>query len=217
LRIVLLGPPGAGKGTQAKALSEKLKIPHISTGDILRQNVSLDSELGRQAKGFMNRGELVPDNLVTTMVIKRIDEADAQKGFILDGYPRNILQAESLDEALHARGKNIDLVIYLDASEAIAIQRLSGRRVCSRCGANFHIINMPPRLDSVCDNCAGKLYQRNDDKEETIKRRLKVYLEETASLIDYYQHKNNFHRISADEDAPVVFQRIVTLTTDDTC
>ncbi len=211
MNIVLLGPPGAGKGTQAKVLSEKLSMPHISTGDILRQNVSRGSDLGKQANEYMEKGELVPDELVTTMVINRLNEPDVQKGFILDGYPRNILQAESLDKALHSKKKDLDLVLYLDATEPVVVQRLSGRRVCGQCGANFHVTNMPPRLDSVCDNCQGALYQRNDDKKETIKKRLKVYLQKTRSLIDYYRNKSNLSCVSADEDAPVVLDKIMNL------
>lgn len=211
LRIILLGPPGAGKGTQAKTLARVINLPHISTGDILRLNVSKDSELGRQAKSFMDKGVLVPDELVTQMLIQRIDQPDTKNGFILDGYPRNVNQAEALDDALTQRKVSIDLVIYLDTSEIVIIQRLAGRLVCSVCGVNFHIKNIPPKQDMICDNCGGKLYQRTDDKEETIKRRLKVYQIESFPLIQYYEKKQNLHRILADEDAKIVLDEIVHL------
>jgi adenylate kinase len=211
MRIILLGPPGAGKGTQAKVLAEKLKLPHISTGDILRQNVSQNSPLGRQAKDFMHRGALVPDELVTQMLTQRIDQPDIQDGFILDGYPRNIKQAQALDDILRQRNKAIDLIVYLDTSEPVIIQRLSGRLVCSVCQANFHIKNMPPKVDGVCDNCGAKLYQRIDDKPETIKKRLEVYLQESSPLIEYYSRQRKLHRLCADGDAQVVLNKIIDL------
>lgn len=211
MRIILLGPPGAGKGTQAKSLAQILKLPHISTGDLLRLNVAKDTELGRQAKSFMEKGVLVPDDLVTRMLIQRIDEPDAKNGFILDGYPRNLNQAEALDGALKIRKLEIDLAVYLDTSEAVIIQRLSGRLVCRRCQANFHIRNMPPKQDMICDYCSGELYQRADDKEETVKKRLKVYLEETFALIRYYEEKQKLQRLSADLDAGIVLEQIVHL------
>jgi len=211
LRIILLGPPGAGKGTQAKTLAKKLKIAHISTGDILRQNVSSGTELGKQAKDFMNKGLLVPDELVTRMVIARIQEDDAKDGFILDGYPRNIRQAESLDNLLKERKISIDDVIDLEASVPVIVQRLSGRLACSGCNANYHIQNMPPKKEMACDNCGSKLYQRADDKEETIKKRLEVYKKESAPLIKYYQAKQKLHQICADDDAQVVLNKIISL------
>jgi adenylate kinase len=211
MRIILLGPPGAGKGTQAKVLAEKLKLPHISTGDILRQNVAEDTLLGRQAKDFMHKGALVPDELVTQMLNERINQPDIQNGFILDGYPRNLNQAKALDEMLAQKNTAIDLVIYLDTSEPVIIQRLSGRLVCSICGANFHIKNMPPKVNMTCDNCGGKLYQRTDDKPETVKKRLQVYLEESSPLIQYYHEKGSLQRLSADGDARIVLYKIIDL------
>ncbi len=207
----MLGPPGAGKGTQAKTLAQKLKLPHISTGDILRQNISQNSGLGQQAKDFMNKGALVPDELVTEMLAQRINQPDIQNGFILDGYPRNINQARALDEMLKQRNTAVDLVIYLDTSEPVIIQRLSGRLVCSVCGANFHIENMPPKVNMTCDNCGGKLYQRTDDNAETIKKRLQVYLKESSPLIQYYNQRQKLHSLSADEDAEIVLNKIVDL------
>lgn len=209
MRIILLGPPGAGKGTQAKNLSERLKIPHVSTGDLLRQNVKENTELGRQAKKIMEKGNLVPDNLVTEMLIEQLSSPNSKDGFILDGYPRNIAQAEKLDEILGKKAKEDECVIYLDTSQPVILQRLTGRRVCSRCGINYHIKNMPPKHDMVCDKCGGPLIQRVDDEEETIKNRLKVYLNETSSLIDYYEKNKRLHRICADEDADIVLNKIV--------
>ena len=213
MRIILLGPPGAGKGTQAKTLAERLNLPHISTGDILRQNVSGGTDLGKQAKSYMDKGALVPDYLVTRMLEKRIGEPGTKKGFILDGYPRNINQAKALDNMLTQKNIDIDFVVYLDTSEPVIIQRLTGRLVCKTCGANFHIKNMPPKIDMLCDKCGGNLYQRTDDKEETIKTRLEVYKKEVFSLIQYYEASRKLHRISADEEADIVLNKIVHLAT----
>ncbi len=163
MNIILLGPPGAGKGTQSKKLAQRLSIPHISTGDILRKNVSAGTDLGKEAKGYMEKGALVPDRLVTQMLTRRFEEPDIKNGFILDGYPRNENQAEILDEILKQKKLNIDMVMYLDSSERVIIQRLTGRLVCRKCGANFHIKNMPPKAAGICDACAGELYQRTDD------------------------------------------------------
>jgi adenylate kinase len=209
--IVLLGPPGAGKGTQAKRLAQKLCLPHISTGDILRENVKLATSLGKEAKSFMDKGLLVPDELMSQMLNQRFSQADIKKGFILDGYPRNLAQAETLEGILKEKSIRLDLVAYLDASEPVIIQRLSGRRVCSVCGANFHLQNMPPKKDSLCDICGGKLYQRDDDKVETIKKRLEVYRQEASALIRYYEAEKILHHLSADGDAEIVLQEIIKL------
>ena len=212
MRMILLGPPGAGKGTQAKTLAQRLKLPHISTGDILRQNVLEGTALGKLARDFMNKGALVPDGLVTQMLKSRVSQSDIEKGFILDGYPRNISQARALDAMLRKINTAIDLVIYLDTSEPVIIQRLSGRLVCSVCGANFHTKNMPPKVRMTCDACGGKLYQRSDDIGlETIKKRLQVYLKESSLLIQYYDDKHNFCRLSADGDKTIVLNRIIEL------
>lgn len=212
MRIILLGPPGAGKGTQAKVLAEKLNLPHISTGDLLRQGVAKKSELGLKARGFMEKGALVPDELVTAMLIERLNSPDTSGGFILDGYPRTIAQAEALDSVLEQKKIKIDMVVYLDASEAVIIQRLSGRLVCRKCGRNFHIKNMPPKKNMTCDGCSGELYQRTDDKEETILERLKVYLKESSPLIRYYENKGMLHRVCADEDLGTVLEKIMHLS-----
>jgi len=212
MRIILLGPPGAGKGTQAKKLAESLKIAHISTGDILRQNVKEGTDLGKEAKDFMERGLLVPDELMSKMLSDRFSQADIKKGFILDGYPRNFAQALTLEEIFKQRNLDVDMVVYLDSSDAVIIQRLSGRLVCSTCGANFHITNMPPKKTGICDKCSGSLFQRTDDKEETIKKRLEVYKNEVSSLIKYYQDKNKLYRLAADGDAGRVLNEIIALT-----
>lgn len=211
MRIVLLGPPGAGKGTQAKRLAVKLRLPHVSTGDLLRQNVKDGTALGRQAKDFMDKGLLVPDDLVAKMLLERFNKADIKKGFILDGYPRNLTQAEELDKILTQKNMGIDLAIYLDASVPVIIQRLTGRLVCASCGANFHATNMPPKEKGTCDHCGGRLYQRNDDKEETVKKRIEVYKQETASLIDHYRNKQKLHSFCADADAGLVLDQILDL------
>jgi adenylate kinase len=211
MNIVLLGPPGAGKGTQAKVLAGRLQVPHISTGDLLRKNVAEGTALGAQAKDFMNKGLLVPDALVTRMLGERFTQDDVSRGFILDGYPRNLNQAKELDILLSSLGKQIDRAIDLVSSEAVIIQRLSGRLVCRKCGALFHRTNMPPKKTGVCDLCGGELYQRADDKEETIRKRLVVYHEEVAALLNYYEKKGFLVRINADEEAAVVLNRIIDL------
>lgn len=211
MRIILLGPPGAGKGTQAKVLAQKLNLLHISTGDLLRQNVSSGTGLGKQAVSFMDKGALVPDTLVSQMLSERIVQPDVHKGFILDGYPRNISQAKTLDSLLKQKNMDIDLVVYLDTSESVIIQRLSGRLACGACGVNFHLKNMPPKKDMVCDNCGSRLYQRSDDKEETVKKRLEVYKKEASSLIKYYGEGQKLCRVVADEEASIVLNKIVDL------
>lgn len=209
--MTLLGPPGAGKGTQAKVLAKRLNLVHISTGDILRQNVLDNTELGRRARDFMDRGALVPDELVTLMLTQRLEKSDIKNGFILDGYPRNVNQAEALDDILKQRNLDLDLIVYLETSEHVIIQRLSGRLVCRSCGANFHSKNMPPKKDNFCDNCNSQLYQRTDDKEETVRKRLEVYLKEASGLIQYYAERQKLHRLSANEEAEIVLEKIMHL------
>jgi len=211
MNIVLLGPPGAGKGTQAIQLAKELNLPHISTGDLLRQNVAGNTPLGKQAKDFMDKGALVPDELVSQMLSQRLGQADTKKGFILDGYPRNLNQAIALDKVLKEKNIGIDFVFYLETSEAIVVQRLSGRLVCKSCGANFHITNMPPKVKGACDNCGGSLYQRSDDKEETIKKRLEVYKKEVLILIKYYKDKQKLEALSSDGEAKIVLDKILNL------
>ncbi len=211
MNIVLLGPPGAGKGTQSKRLAERLGVPHISTGDLLRKNVTDNTELGREAKSYMDKGLLVPDELVTRMLTGRFEQEDVKGGFILDGYPRNTAQAETLDGILSGPGLDIGMAIYLDTSEEVIVQRLSGRLVCTKCGANYHATNMPPRKTMVCDACSSPLYQRADDKEETIRRRLEVYNKESAPVIDYYSARGILSRLEADGEALAVLDKIIDL------
>ena len=209
MRIILLGPPGAGKGTQADILSKHYKIPHISTGDILREQVKDNTELGQEAKGYMQKGELVPDNIVIKMVIKRIENEDAKRGFILDGFPRNVNQAKELDRELSSSHKEIDLAVYLETSERVIVDRLAGRRICKDCQAVYHIKNMPPEKDGICDRCGGKLYQREDDRPQTIRNRLKVYKKEIQTLMDYYKDSNKLYIVSGDLSAKALFNRLI--------
>jgi len=211
MRVILLGPPGAGKGTQSKRLAQEMNLLHVSAGDLLRENVAIGTEVGQQAKGYMDKGALVPDELVIKMIAGRIIQDDANKGFILDGFPRTIKQAESLDKLLQERSLKIDFAIYLDTSEGIIIQRLSGRLVCSKCQANFHNKNMPPKQEMICDHCGGSLYQRSDDNAQTIKKRLDVYKDDSSPLIRYYEAKGILKRIDADRDAEPVLEEIVLL------
>jgi adenylate kinase len=201
----LLGPPGAGKGTQAKVLSQTYAIPHISTGDILREAVKNNAPVGKKAKAYMDKGELVPDDVVNQIVVERIGEDDAARGFILDGFPRTRVQAQRLDESLGELGIALDLVLYFETSNRVAIARLSGRRVCRKCGANFHITNIPPKVNGVCDHCGGELYQRPDDSEETVKNRLVVYEQQTKELVEYYRGKGLLRTVSGDLDVQEVF------------
>lgn len=209
MRIVLLGPPGAGKGTHAVMLSKELGLAHISTGNLLRQNVSQGTELGRQAREYMQQGLLVPDELVTRMLAERFRQPDIKAGFILDGYPRTLNQAETLDRILGQLHLPVELALNLTASEAVIIQRLCGRLVCRKCGANFHRTNMPPRQAGICDSCGGELYQREDDREETIRKRLHVYGQEAASLLTFYREQHKLADVSADRSAQEVLAGIL--------
>ena len=193
MNIILLGPPGGGKGTQAKLLTEKHKIPQISTGDILRAAVKQGTSLGKMAKEYMEAGKLVPDEVVIGIIKERLKEADCENGFILDGFPRTVVQAEALSETLGTMQKKIDHVISITVDEEELIKRLTGRRTCRSCGAMFHVIFNPSKKEGICDFCSGELYQRDDDKAETIRNRLNVYNQQTAPLIDYYQ-KNGLLR-----------------------
>jgi len=211
VRLVLLGPPGAGKGTQAKVLSQKLSIPHVSTGDMLREAVSQDLELGRQAKEYMVKGELVPDELVIQIVKQRFSKPDVNKGFILDGFPRTQLQAQELDAVLTELSQPLDMVVYFETSAQTCVERLSGRRVCEGCGKNYHLVNMPTKTEGICDECGKKLFQRQDDKEETVLRRLKVYEQETKSLIDYYTAKSALEKVPGDYNVGELFEFLMQL------
>ncbi len=212
MRIVLLGPPGAGKGTQAKVLSDKLKIVHISTGDIFRDIKKTDSELGRMLADYMNRGALVPDDIVNKIVVERLSKQDIKEsGFILDGYPRTRSQGEALDNALSGVDMNLDLIIYMKTSKDIILKRLTGRRICRKCGSIFHIENIPPKTANQCDYCDSGLYQRDDDKEETVLRRLDIYQQQTQELIDYYSKKAILKTVSGDLDVRQLYDVLYEL------
>ena len=208
MNIILLGPPGAGKGTQAKMLIEKYGIPQISTGDMLRAAVIAGTQLGLEAKKYMDKGELVPDEVVIGLVKERLQEADCAKGFMLDGFPRTVAQAEVLDKELEAMGKEIDHVICIEVPNEELIARLTGRRTCKECGAGYHLKFDPPKVDNACDKCGGELYQRDDDNEETVKARLKVYQEQTFPLIEYYDKQGKLRRIDGVGEIKTIFERI---------
>ncbi|MCR3954742.1 MAG: adenylate kinase [Gudongella sp.] len=189
MRLVLLGPPGAGKGTQASAIVEKYNIPHISTGDIFRANIKEGTALGQEAKAYMDKGLLVPDELVVSIVKDRLLKDDCKEGFLLDGFPRTVGQAEALDSELAKMGIKLDRVININADPEILIERAVGRRICRECGATYHVKYNPPEVEGVCDKDGGELYQRDDDTEETVTTRINVYMEQTEPLIDYYKNQ----------------------------
>ncbi|MDO5563824.1 MAG: adenylate kinase [Eubacteriales bacterium] len=195
MNIVMLGAPGAGKGTVAKKLQEEYKIPHISTGDIFRENIKNGTELGLKAKSFMDKGELVPDEITINMLLDRIEKDDAKEGFILDGFPRTINQAEALKIKLNEKNTKVEYAILLDTKDEDIIKRLSGRRVCENCGKPYHIETLKPKTDGICDDCNNKLIQRKDDTIEVIKDRLNVYHKQTQPLVDYYQNEKVLHTI----------------------
>jgi adenylate kinase len=211
MNVILLGPPGAGKGTQAKMLVDKYGIPQISTGDILRANLKAQTELGLEAKKYMDAGKLVPDEVVIGIINNRIKEDDCQKGYMLDGFPRTVAQAEALDGILGQRDSGIDHVISIEVPDAELMGRLTGRRTCRQCGQGFHVMFDPPKAEGVCDKCGGELYQRDDDNEETVGNRLKVYADQTEPLIEYYKNKTLLRPIEGLGGIPVIFDRIVSV------
>lgn len=190
MRLILLGPPGAGKGTQAKRVIEEFDIPHISTGDIFRKNIKEKTELGQKVEGLLAEGKLVPDELTIEIVWDRLDQEDCKNGFLLDGFPRTIPQAEALDEGLAKRGLKLDRVLNIDVDKDSLVKRLSGRRVCPNCGASYHIDNNPPKVEGICDVCQTPVIQREDDKEETVLDRIKVYDSQTKPLVDFYNKQD---------------------------
>jgi adenylate kinase len=211
MRLILVGPPGAGKGTQAVALAAHYKIPHISTGDIFRANLKNGTELGKQAQSFMDRGELVPDSVTNEMVKDRLGNTDVANGFLLDGFPRNTNQAEVLDVILKDKKMPLDAALELSIDNSEIIRRLSGRRTCRNCSATFHKDFEKPKVDGVCDKCNGELYQREDDKEEVITRRLEIYAQQTEPIISYYKKAGILKNMSAVGDVAEITQKVIAL------
>ncbi len=211
MRVILLGPPGAGKGTQAVRIAERYSIPHISTGDILRANLREGTPLGVEAKRFMDAGDLVPDEVVVGMVGDRLDDPDADAGFCLDGFPRTVAQAEALDGLLAARDAPLDVVVRMAVEVDAVVERLSGRRTCTGCGAIFHASFDPPSTEGVCDRCGGELIQREDDHEDVVRNRLEVYAEQTAPLEGFYAERGLLVDVEALGDLDVVTERLVAV------
>ena len=210
MNIVLMGLPGVGKGTQAERIIEELKIPHISTGDMFRQAVKEGTPLGLEAKKYMDQGQLVPDRVTIGIVRERLGKDDCADGFLLDGFPRTVPQAEALDEVLAEMGKSLDHVLYIEVGEEELIRRVTGRRICRECGATYHLVFAPPKRDGVCDRCGGSLYQRDDDREETVAKRLEVNMEQTGHLLSYYERKGNLRRIDGEQPIEQVTRSILS-------
>ena len=208
MKLIMLGAPGAGKGTQAKKIAEKYSIPHISTGDIFRANIKNGTELGKKAKTFMDQGLLVPDELVVDLVVDRVNQEDCKNGYVLDGFPRTIPQAEALDRALAEMGQKIDYAIDVEVPDENIVNRMSGRRACVDCGATYHIVYAPTAKEGICDKCGGELILRDDDKPETVTKRLGVYHEQTKPLIDYYAEEGILKTIDGTQNLEVVFDDI---------
>ena len=208
MKIIMLGAPGAGKGTQAKKIAEKYQIPHISTGDIFRANIKNGTELGKKAKTYMDQGLLVPDELVCDLVVDRVQQDDCKKGYILDGFPRTIPQAESLDAALSRLGEAVDYAINVEVPDENIVKRMGGRRACVGCGATYHLVYAAPKKEGICDNCGAELILRDDDKPETVQKRLDVYHEQTQPLIDYYEKQGILHSVDGTQPMEDVFASI---------
>ncbi len=208
MKIVMLGAPGAGKGTQAKMIAEQYKIPHVSTGDIFRMNIKNGTALGMEAKTYMDKGELVPDELTVRILLDRVAQDDCKNGYVLDGFPRTIPQAEVLDAELTKLGDAIDFAINVDVPDENIIRRMSGRRACVSCGATYHIVHIPPKKEGICDKCGAELILRDDDKEETVKNRLNIYHAQTQPLIDFYNKKNVLKTVDGTVDSADVFAAI---------
>lgn len=208
MKIVMLGAPGAGKGTQAKRIAAKFSIPHISTGDIFRANIKNNTPLGAKAKSYMDKGELVPDELVIELIMDRFAQDDCVNGYVLDGFPRTIPQAEELDKALKSVNDNLDYAIDVEVPDDNIINRMSGRRACVNCGATYHIVHNPPKVENECDTCNGELILRDDDKPETVKNRLDVYHTQTEPLLKYYIEKGILYTVDGTQDMDTVFDSI---------
>ena len=211
MKIIMLGAPGAGKGTQAKMIAEKYQLPHVSTGDIFRANIKNGTELGKEAKKYMDQGQLVPDELTVKILLDRVAQPDCQNGYVLDGFPRTIPQAEVLDKALAEMGESIDYAINVDVPDENIVKRMSGRRACLACGATYHIEHIPPKQEGICDTCGQALVLRDDDKPETVLKRLKVYHDQTQPLIDFYEAKGVLKNVDGTVDMKDVFAAIVAI------
>lgn len=211
MKIIMLGAPGAGKGTQAKQIAEKYAIPHISTGDIFRANIKEGTELGKKAKSFMDQGLLVPDELTVELVADRIVKDDCKNGFVLDGFPRTIPQAQALDETLVKMGEKIDYAIDVDVPDENIVKRMGGRRVCLNCGATYHVVSLPTKEEGICDTCGKEVVLRDDDAPETVQKRLSVYHEQTQPLIDYYQKQGILKSVDGTRPMEEVFADIVRI------
>ena len=211
MKLIMLGAPGAGKGTQAKKIAAKYQIPHISTGDIFRANIKAGTELGMKAKSYMDQGQLVPDEVTIGMLLDRISQDDCENGYVLDGFPRTIPQAESLTAALKERGEKIDYAVDVDVPDSNIVIRMSGRRACLGCGATYHIVYNAPKHEGICAVCGEKLVLRDDDKPETVQKRLSVYHEQTQPLIDYYKQEGILAEVDGTQDMEKVFQDIVKI------
>ena len=211
MKIIMLGAPGAGKGTQAKQIADKYSIPHISTGDIFRANIKNGTELGKKAKQYMDQGALVPDELTCDLVMDRIQQDDCKNGFVLDGFPRTIPQAEALDAALGKINEKMDYAIDVDVPDENIVNRMSGRRACLNCGATYHLISIPQKVEGICDRCGSEIVLREDDKPETVQKRLKVYHEQTQPLIDYYKNQGILKSVDGTQPMDEVFKAIVTI------
>ena len=209
LRAVFLGPPGAGKGTQAQRLAKEQGVLHVSTGDMLRHEVAAGTALGREAKSFMDAGQLVPDQVITAMLLRRIQQSDASRGWILDGFPRTVPQARSLDQSLQAENIELSHAVDFEVPNDVLVQRLSGRRTCARCGSIWNVHSKPPRQPGKCDACGGELTQRADDRPEAVTKRLEVYLAQTAPVLDYYRAKEILVEVDADRPPEVVYENLM--------
>lgn len=211
MKIIMLGAPGAGKGTQAKMIADKYSLPHISTGDIFRANIKNGTELGMEAKRYMDEGKLVPDELTVKILLDRVAKEDCKNGYVLDGFPRTIPQAEVLEKALNEQGESIDWAIDVDVPDENIVNRMSGRRACINCGATYHLVHIPPKQEGICDKCGSELILRDDDKPETVLNRLKVYHDQTQPLIDFYSSRNVLKTVDGTQDMEDVFASIVAI------
>ncbi|HBC94682.1 MAG TPA: adenylate kinase [Pelotomaculum sp.] len=211
MNLLIMGPPGAGKGTQAEVLARELNITNISTGDMFRAAIKEGTEMGRKAKEYMDMGELVPDSVVVGIIKDRLSQADCARGFLLDGFPRTVVQAEALEETLKTMGRTLDGVINIFVPREKIVDRLTGRRICRECGASYHVQYNPPAKDDVCDACGGELYQRSDDNETVVNNRLDIYESKTQPLIDYYAKENLLKSVNGDQDIKKVLDDILTI------